>query len=84
MPEVKVIKAGSRPPPPHFAGEDFAGAVAAVPEPQAETAKDPATESNVIADYVPPEHAAPPGTPVADALGHILALSEEERLALFS
>jgi hypothetical protein len=84
MPEVKVIKAGSRPPPPHFAGEDFAGAVAAVPEPQAETAKDPATESNVIAENVPPEHAAPPGTPVAVALGHILALSEEERLALFS
>jgi hypothetical protein len=84
MPEVKVIKAGSRPPPPHFAGEDFAGAGAPVPEPPAETAKDPATESNVIADNVPPEHAAPPGTPVADALGHILALSDEERLALFS
>jgi hypothetical protein len=88
MPEMKVIKAGSRPPPPHFEGEDFADeAVAAavvIAEPAPEAAKDPAAESNVIADSVPQEHAAPPGTPVADALGHILALSEDERLALFS
>ncbi|MGN6572625.1 MAG: hypothetical protein ACTHLO_14550 [Pseudolabrys sp.] len=90
MPDVSGITAGSRPPPPHFEGEDFAGetivtvdaAVVVEPAPAAE--KDPATESNVIADTVPQEHAAPPGTPVADALGHILALSEEERLALFS
>lgn len=79
MPEVKVIKAGSRPPPPHFEGEDFAGPATPAPK-----LPNPAAESNVIADFVPPEHAAPPGTPVADALGHILALSEEERLALFS
>jgi len=79
MPEMKVIKAGSRPPPPHFEGEDFAGPATPAPK-----LPNPAAESNVIADFVPPEHAAPPGTPVADALGHILALSEEERLALFS
>jgi hypothetical protein len=83
MPEVKVIKAGQMPPPPPFAGEDFAtepvGLAADV-----HAAADPATESNVIADTVPPEHAAPLGTPVADALASILALSEEERLALFS
>ena len=78
--EVKVIKAGSRPPPPHFSGEDFAGA-AAEPAPKP---RNSAADLNVIAETVPPEHAAPPGTPVADALGHILALSEEERLALFS
>jgi hypothetical protein len=79
MPEMKVIKAGSRPPPPHFEGEDFAG-----PADPAPKLPNPAAYSNVIADSVPPEHAAPPGTPVADALGHILALSDEERLALFS
>ena len=80
MPEMKVIKAGSRPPPPHFEGEDFAGG----PVEPAPKLPNPAAESNVIADTVPREHAAPPGTPVADALGHILALSDEERLALFS
>ena len=79
VPEVKVIKAGSMPAPPQFAGEDFAGAV-----PPAPKLPNPAAESNVIADTVPPEHAAPPGTPVADALAHIVALSDEERLALFS
>ena len=79
MPEMRVIKAGSRPPPAHFAGEDFAGP--ATPAPRL---PNPAAYSNVIADTVPPEHAAPPGTPVADALAHILALSEEERLALIS
>jgi hypothetical protein len=79
MPEVRVIKAGSRPPPPHFAGEDFAGPAEPAPK-----LPNPAALSNVIAETVPPEHAAPPGTPVADALAHIVALSDEERLALFS
>jgi hypothetical protein len=45
---------------------------------------DMAAASNVIAHDVPAEHASPPGTPVADALAAILALSEDERLALFS
>lgn len=85
MPEVKVIKAGQMPPPPPFAGEDFAidASDPTTADPKA-AATDPAMESNVIADTVPPEHAAPPGTPVADAMASILALSEEERLALFS
>jgi hypothetical protein len=78
VPEVKVIKAGSMPPPPAFSGEDFASAGDDV-DPAATGA-----DSNVIAADVPPEHAAPPGTPVADALAQILALSDEERLALFS
>jgi hypothetical protein len=77
VPEVKVIKAGSMPAPPAFAGEDFA-------VPPAPLLPNPAADSNVIAATVPPEHAAPPGTPVADALAQILALSDEERLALFS
>ena len=57
VPEVKVIKAGSMPAPPQFAGEDFAGAV-----PPAPMLRNPAAESNVIADTVPPEDPlAPPG-----------------------
>jgi hypothetical protein len=91
MPEVKVIKAGSVPPPPSFAGEDFAddaaaesGETAASPAGAARETPELGAASNVIADPVPPDHAAPPGTPVADALASLLALSEEERLALFS
>ena len=85
MPQVKVIKAGSMPPSAHFAGEDFTGGGEAPPSPEVVSASaDPAAQSNVIADTVPAEHAAPPGTPVADALAQILALSDEERLALFS
>jgi len=42
------------------------------------------TASNVIADDVPDEHAAPPGMLAGDALAALLALSDEERLALFS
>lgn len=80
VPEVKVIKAGSMPAPPAFSGEDFASAGDYGPAEPAATGAD----SNVIAATVPPEHAAPPGTPVADALAQILALSDEERLALFS
>jgi len=79
MPQVKVIKAGSGPQPAHFAGEDFTGPIAPAPK-----LPNPAAASNVIAANVPAEHAAPPGTPVADALAQIVALSEEERLALFS
>ena len=79
MPEVKVIKAGHGPQPAHFSGEDFTGAAAPAPK-----LPNPAADSNVIAATVPGEHAAPPGTPVADALAQIVALSEEERLALFS
>lgn len=77
--EIKVIKAGSMPAPPAFSGEDFTSEAAATVEQAA-----PGADSNVIADTVPPEHAAPPGTPVADALAQILALSDDERLALFS
>jgi hypothetical protein len=97
MPEVKVIKAGSMPPAARFAGEDFGTAGNAaetvteptsqdVPRPLVEAADavDFATASNAIADTVPVEHAAPPGTPVADALAALLALSDDERLALFS
>ena len=85
MPQMKVIKAGSMPPPAHFAGEDFTRGAEAAPSPEVVSASaDPAAQSNVIADTVPAEHAAPPGTPVADALAQILALSDEERLALFS
>ena len=85
MPQGKVIKAGSMPPSAHFAGEDFTGGGEAPPSPEVVSASaDPAAQSNVIADTVPAEHAAPPGAPVADALAQILALSDEERLALFS
>jgi hypothetical protein len=95
LPVMKVIKAGQMPPPARFAGHDFAAEEPAADEPNAASAlvaasvpvvetTDAAAASNVIADDVPAEHAAPPGTPVADALAAILALSEEERLALFS
>jgi hypothetical protein len=90
LPVIKVIKAGQMPPPARFAGDDFgtaepaaAAAAPAAPSEAAEAA-DSHVSSNVIADDVPAEHAAPVGTPVADALAAILALSEEERLALFS
>jgi len=63
---VKIIKAGTIPPPPPFEGEDFAGAA------------QPADESPASPD----EH-APSGT-ADDVLMQIEALSEEERLALFS
>ena len=92
LPVMKVIKAGKMPPPARFAGDDFAAAPAEAAHASAPVtaseaaieAMDPAAGSNVIAADVPAEHAAPPGTPVADALAAILALSEEERLALFS
>lgn len=100
LPVMKVIKAGQMPPPARFAGDDFTAAepMAAAPaadaagapvaEPTADAAHhepaDMAAASNVIAHDVPAEHASPPGTPVADALAAILALSEDERLALFS
>lgn len=99
LPVMKVIKAGQMPPPARFAGDDFASEepvadVAATPAPDAAVASetaaadrepaDMAAASNVIGGDVPAEHAAPLGTPVADALAAILALSEEERLALFS
>jgi len=80
MPQVKVIKAGSGPQPSHYSGEDFTGAEAVADA----AAPEPAPPANVMAEIVPPEHTAPPGTPVADALAQIVALSEEERLALFS
>ena len=67
---------------------DAAAAAAANAETAPEAAPHPpadiAAASNVIAHDVPAEHASPPGTPVADALAAILALSEDERLALFS
>ena len=68
------------------AGATGVPAAAAATTPDAAHGEPPdiAAASNVIADDVPAEHAAPPGTPVADALAAILALSEDERLALFS
>src|SRR5690242_341466 len=70
MPQVKVIKAGSGPQPPQFSGEDFTGPAEPAPK-----LPNPAADSNVIAETVPSEHAAPPGTPVAAALAQIVALS---------
>ena len=84
LPEVKVIKAGSRPPPPHFAGEDFAGDAAVPAAPHAGTAHDTAAGPDVVAGSGPAERATPAVPPDADALAHLLALSEDERLALFS
>jgi hypothetical protein len=86
LPVMKVIKAGQMPPPARFAGDDFAAEpVADAPAPATATeATDATAGSHVIAADVPAEHAPPPGTPVDDALAAILALSEEERLALFS
>ena len=91
LPVMKVIKAGRMPPPARFAGDDFAAEEPAGAEPAPDAASEPVVEatdlavsSNVIAAEVPAEHAAPPGTAVAEALAAILALSEEERLALFS
>jgi hypothetical protein len=91
LPVMKVIKAGQMPPPARFAGDDFAAEEPAGAEPAPDAASEPVVEatdlavsSNVIAAEVPAEHAAPPGTAVAEALAAILALSEDERLALFS
>lgn len=91
LPVMKVIKAGQMPPPARFAGDDFTAAEPMAAAPAADAADaahhepaDMAAASNVIAHDVPAEHASPPGTPVADALAAILALSEDERLALFS
>ena len=60
---VRVIKAGSMPPPPVFEGEHFSAAEAEIEESAADL-----------------ESAAPE----EDPLGPLMALSEEERLALFS
>jgi len=60
---VRVIKAGSMPPPPVFEGEDFSATNAEIEESSADL-----------------ESAAPE----EDPLGPLMALSEEERLALFS
>jgi len=65
---VKIIKAGSIPPPPPFAGEDLAGVA------------QPADEAVVQREM----HAMPPSDLGRDVLRQIEALSEEERLALFS
>jgi hypothetical protein len=67
-PELRVFKAGSIPPPVRFAGFDFS--------PDAETAK-----------AIPAHSAAPAPSrspDLLDPLAPILALSEEERLALFA
>lgn len=90
LPVMKVIKAGRMPPPARFAGADFAAepaeAAAPAPPPASENASEtPETPAatDALADEAPPEHATP-GMLAGDALAALLALSEEERLALFS
>jgi len=68
------------------AGPDESAAavpVIAVAEPASEPVGVPAPLDD-ITDAVPAARAASPAAPVTDALAAILALSEEERLALFS
>jgi hypothetical protein len=69
---IKVIKAGTIPPPPPFAGEDFAASNLQV---------DALAEDERAAQH---EHGVPLSGTGADPMLQILALSEEERLALFS
>jgi hypothetical protein len=68
---IKVLKAGTIPPPPPFAGDDFTGRDGGAPGSQDQH---PAP---------PDEHIAQSGTG-NDLMLQIMALSEEERLALFS
>ena len=65
---VRVIKAGSMPPPPVFGDEDFSAAVAEIEESAADLKS----------------AALPSPSSEEDPLGLLMALSEEERLALFS
>jgi hypothetical protein len=74
---IKVLKAGSIPPPPPFTGDDFASREdVSLPD---RSLDEPATDENEITDAVAPlsDSAEAPFAP-------IMALSEEERLALFS
>ncbi len=69
---IKVIKAGTIPPPPPFAGEDFADSNLDV---QA------LAEDERAAQH---DHAIPQSGIATDPMLQLMALSEEERLALFT
>jgi len=90
MPEVTVIKAGRMPPPARFAGEDFRSAESqadtadATGEPETSVSETVDQAAAVAADAAPPARTTPPGAQAADALAALLALSDDERLALFS
>lgn len=76
---VRVIKAGSMPPPPVFEGEDFSadgGQDLSFAEPPVEDAQEQLQRDEAVAPS--------PAIPEEDPLGPLMALSEEERLALFS
>jgi hypothetical protein len=75
---VRVIKAGSMPPPPVFEGEDFSAGSQdlSFAEPALEDAQDELEGEETVAPS--------PAIPEEDPLAPLMALSEEERLALFS
>lgn len=79
---VKVIKAGSMPPPPVFEGEDFSAAdvISAGAGDEIQSAEPDVAETAEELDLAN----APAPASDEDPLGPLMALSEEERLALFS
>ena len=72
---IKVLKAGSIPPPPPFTGDDFSYRE----DTQAQTTLEPARDEIEVRTAM-----APVSEPAEDPFAPIMALSEEERLALFS
>jgi hypothetical protein len=72
---IKVLKAGSIPPPPPFTGDDFSFG----DDTPAQTAAERASDGIEIAIA-----GVPMSDSAEDAFAPIMALSEEERLALFS
>jgi hypothetical protein len=96
---IKVLKAGSIPPPPPFAGEDFSSGISGGELDEAEPAAmaaspfvrndPPGIESagaTMSHDLDEPQAAVAIRAPVSedDPLAPIMSLSEEERLALFT
>lgn len=79
---IKVIKAGSMPPPPVFAGEDFSACGDVSTGAGDEFSSDEAETAESTADLQIANAPAPASD--EDPLGPLMALSEEERLALFS
>ena len=73
---IKVLKAGSIPPPPPFTGDDFSYRE----DMPAQTTLEPARGDEIEISTA----AAPEYRPADDPFAPIMALSEEERLALFS
>ena len=81
---VKVIRAGSMPPPPVFEGEDFsAGGDFSSAAPRASLSSDE-PKAGDSPERLQIANAPSPAALEEDPLGPLMALSEEERLALFS